>query len=60
MCSEEDRVESLQHWDTAQNILPLGIHQVNGDFEEIIGTSKVFKRVLHRMQQVHMGSNLYS
>lgn len=52
MYSEDDRVESLQNRDTAQNIYPLGNHQVNGDFEKILGTSEVFKKVLHRMQQV--------
>ncbi len=45
-------MESLQHrFPTENPYSPCNI-PLNGEFEEIIGTSEVFEKVLHRMRQV--------
>jgi transcriptional regulator with GAF, ATPase, and Fis domain len=49
---EEDQVESLQHRIDTEDLYSLGNIRLNDEFEEIIGTSEVFKKVLHRMWQV--------
>jgi transcriptional regulator with GAF, ATPase, and Fis domain len=48
----EDQMESLQNRLDTENPYPPGNIRLNDEFEEIIGTSDVFKKVLHRVRQV--------
>jgi hypothetical protein len=45
-------MESLQNRLDTENPYPPGNIRLNDEFEEIIGTSDVFKKVLHRVRQV--------